>query len=152
MHVLCNDISVTHVYQETSHVHQTESGKTTWTAHWFLNVSQVTHSFTLECVFVCVYCVLYVFSPCVYLQSVCLWMTSRGLCLSIVCGCPTVKLSGFGRILGGEPAPAGSFPWQVLLTGNGRGGGIVIGDRWIMTAAHVLDRYHWEFPKVSCVC
>uniref|UniRef100_A0A673Z7I2 trypsin n=1 Tax=Salmo trutta TaxID=8032 RepID=A0A673Z7I2_SALTR len=65
-----------------------------------------------------------------------------------VCGRPTVNLPGFGRILGGKPAPAGSFPWQVLLIVNGRGGGIVIGDCWIMTAAHVLDQYHWWFLRV----
>ncbi|XP_055780502.1 uncharacterized protein LOC129856819 [Salvelinus fontinalis] len=65
-----------------------------------------------------------------------------------VCGRPTVNLPRFGRIWGGKPAPAGSFPWQVLLIVNGRGGGIVIGDRWIMTAAHVLDRYPMQFPMV----
>ncbi|CAB1334497.1 unnamed protein product, partial [Coregonus sp. 'balchen'] len=55
------------------------------------------------------------------------------------CGRHIVNLPGFGKIVGGKLAPAGSFPWQVLLSANGRGGGIVIGDRWIMTAAHVLN-------------
>jgi len=35
-------------------------------------------------------------------------------------------------------AAAHNFPWQVLLNVKGRAGGFVIGDRWIMTAAHVL--------------
>uniref|UniRef100_A0A6Q2YIA8 trypsin n=1 Tax=Esox lucius TaxID=8010 RepID=A0A6Q2YIA8_ESOLU len=55
-----------------------------------------------------------------------------------VCGRPTVYPTGFGRIIGGKDAPLGSFPWQVLITDPHKGGGIVIGDYWIMTAAHVL--------------
>ncbi|KAL0985106.1 hypothetical protein UPYG_G00152970 [Umbra pygmaea] len=56
-----------------------------------------------------------------------------------VCGRPTVTLPTFGRIIGGKDAPPNSFPWHVFLTtSKGRGGGMVIGDYWIMTAAHVL--------------
>uniref|UniRef100_A0A3B1JTB7 complement subcomponent C1r n=1 Tax=Astyanax mexicanus TaxID=7994 RepID=A0A3B1JTB7_ASTMX len=56
-----------------------------------------------------------------------------------VCGRPNVSLSGRERVMGGKAAPAGAFPWQVFLRTNGRGGAIVIGDRWLMTAAHNLE-------------
>ncbi|CAL8247375.1 unnamed protein product [Lota lota] len=59
------------------------------------------------------------------------------ICLP-VCGKPRVRAGQVGRILGGKVATPYTFPWQVLLNVNGRGGGIVIGDRWIMTAAHNL--------------
>ncbi|CAL8289607.1 unnamed protein product [Merluccius merluccius] len=61
------------------------------------------------------------------------------ICLP-VCGKPIKRAGQFGRILGGRIALPDTFPWQVLLDVNGRGGGIVIGDRWIMTAAHNLVR------------
>uniref|UniRef100_A0A8C5PPA3 complement subcomponent C1r n=1 Tax=Leptobrachium leishanense TaxID=445787 RepID=A0A8C5PPA3_9ANUR len=49
-----------------------------------------------------------------------------------------------GRIMGGKAAEIGNFPWQVLLSKNGRSGGAVIGEHWVLTAAHVL----WdEDPK-----
>ncbi|XP_065813950.1 ovochymase [Labrus bergylta] len=58
-----------------------------------------------------------------------------------VCGKPTEDISNFQRIIGGVDAPANTIPWQVLLNvDGGRGGGMVIGDKWIMTAAHVLKR------------
>uniref|UniRef100_A0A8C9YCL0 Vitamin K-dependent protein C n=1 Tax=Sander lucioperca TaxID=283035 RepID=A0A8C9YCL0_SANLU len=53
-----------------------------------------------------------------------------------VCGKPTKLLSAYQRIIGGSDAPDQTIPWQVLLNVDGsRGGGMVIGDRWIMTAA-----------------
>ncbi|XP_059195677.1 complement C1r-B subcomponent-like [Centropristis striata] len=52
-----------------------------------------------------------------------------------VCGQPTKLISTYQRILGGSDAPQDTIPWQVLLTGNGIAGGMVIGDRWILTAA-----------------
>ncbi|KAM8868914.1 ovochymase [Spinachia spinachia] len=56
-----------------------------------------------------------------------------------VCGKPTTLLSSSERIMRGHDAPENTIPWQVLLSvSGGRGGGIVIGDRWIMTAAHNL--------------
>lgn len=57
-----------------------------------------------------------------------------------MCGRPSESLSKtHGRILGGNEAPEGSIPWQVLLSVDGnRGGGMVVGDRWVMTAAHNL--------------
>ncbi|KAL0985105.1 hypothetical protein UPYG_G00152960 [Umbra pygmaea] len=66
-----------------------------------------------------------------------------------VCGRPTVTLPKFGRIIGGKDAPPNSFPWHVFLTtSRGRGGGMVIGDYWIMTAATVLYGITMETVKV----
>uniref|UniRef100_A0A674EWD2 complement subcomponent C1r n=1 Tax=Salmo trutta TaxID=8032 RepID=A0A674EWD2_SALTR len=59
--------------------------------------------------------------------------------LSVFCGRPTVSLSGFQRIMGGDKAPDKTIPWQVMLSvDGGRAGAMVIGDRWIMTAANNL--------------
>ncbi|XP_051262025.1 complement C1r subcomponent-like [Dicentrarchus labrax] len=56
-----------------------------------------------------------------------------------VCGQPTTLISTYQRIIGGSEAPDNTIPWQVLLTIDGiRVGGMVIADRWIMTAAHDL--------------
>lgn len=57
----------------------------------------------------------------------------------LVCGWSTNPLAGHQRIIGGNAAEANSIPWQVLLSIDGnRAGGMVIADRWILTAAHVL--------------
>ncbi|KAJ8287792.1 hypothetical protein COCON_G00004510 [Conger conger] len=53
-----------------------------------------------------------------------------------VCGRPQVTLSGHQRVLGGADAPAGAVPWQVYLKIHGFGGASVIGDQWLLTAAH----------------
>ncbi|XP_037392999.1 complement C1r subcomponent-like [Pygocentrus nattereri] len=75
------------------------------------------------------------------------WISERGQNYSQnaphcvpVCGRPTVDLSKRDRVLGGKTAPAGSFPWQVFLLSGGRGGTSIIGDRWLMTAAHNLEQ------------
>ncbi|XP_072280793.1 complement C1r subcomponent [Pyxicephalus adspersus] len=55
-----------------------------------------------------------------------------------VCGKPSNPVTGYSRIIKGEIARSGSFPWQVLVNKHGRGGGILIGEYWVMTAAHVI--------------
>ncbi|XP_059195678.1 complement C1r subcomponent-like [Centropristis striata] len=56
-----------------------------------------------------------------------------------VCGQPTKLISTYQRIIGGSDAPQDTIPWQVLLNVDGRrAAGMVIGDRWIMTAASEL--------------
>lgn len=71
-----------------------------------------------------------------------------------VCGQPTNHINEYQRIFGGQDAPDNTIPWQVLLSVRGnRGGGMVIGDRWVMTAAHnVVERgavVANEFLRVS---
>ncbi|CAN9513724.1 unnamed protein product [Ophioblennius macclurei] len=70
-----------------------------------------------------------------------IWRSSFGVsptCIP-VCGQPTKRIRSYQRIIGGSNAPDDTIPWQVLLNvEGGRGGGVVIADRWIMTAAHVL--------------
>ncbi|NXI13606.1 C1R protein, partial [Irena cyanogastra] len=58
-----------------------------------------------------------------------------------VCGKPVHSVVEVQRILGGKSAGRGNFPWQALTGINGRGGGALLGDRWILTAAHTI------FPK-----
>lgn len=78
------------------------------------------------------------------------------VCLRVcetVCGRPAVDFAGLGRILGGEEAKENSFPWQVFLIAEGRGGAIVIGEKWLLTAAHNLDKIKQsEEVKVGLSC
>uniref|UniRef100_A0AAY4A9C2 Vitamin K-dependent protein C n=1 Tax=Denticeps clupeoides TaxID=299321 RepID=A0AAY4A9C2_9TELE len=74
------------------------------------------------------------------------------LCLfvSTVCGRPTVTNRVHRRIIGGQWAAPGSIPWQVFLTvPYGRGGAAVIGSRWILTAAHILNDVLPEHVRVG---
>ncbi|XP_075441099.1 complement C1r subcomponent isoform X2 [Ascaphus truei] len=70
------------------------------------------------------------------------------LCLP-VCGKPDNAVTRISRILGGTLAAAGNFPWQVLVDTNGRAGGVLIGDRWVLTAAHVLVPQRGQQNKVD---
>lgn len=42
------------------------------------------------------------------------------------------------RIIGGQKAKPGNFPWQAFTNIHGRGGGALLGDRWVLTAAHTI--------------
>lgn len=62
------------------------------------------------------------------------------VCPRPVCGKPTKLISTYQRIIGSSAD--NTIPWHVLLDINGRtGGGMLIADSWIMTAAHVLTHY-----------
>ncbi|KAM4568057.1 complement C1r-A subcomponent-like isoform 2-T2 [Fundulus diaphanus] len=63
----------------------------------------------------------------------------RPVCLP-VCGRPTKHIeNSAGRIIGGSDAPKDTIPWQALININSnRGGGMIIADRWMLTAAHVV--------------
>ncbi|XP_027976901.1 complement C1r subcomponent isoform X2 [Eumetopias jubatus] len=55
-----------------------------------------------------------------------------------VCGKPVHPVEQKQRIIGGQKAKLGNFPWQAFTNIYGRGGGALLGDRWILTAAHTL--------------
>uniref|UniRef100_UPI00398E98A0 complement C1s subcomponent-like n=1 Tax=Pristiophorus japonicus TaxID=55135 RepID=UPI00398E98A0 len=57
-----------------------------------------------------------------------------------VCGRTAIS-DDTGRVFGGKPARLGYFPWQVRLrTYDGKvGGGALVSDGWILTAAHLFD-------------
>nr|XP_056718318.1 chymotrypsinogen A-like [Euleptes europaea] len=72
-----------------------------------------------------------------------LWFLS---CLALAraaqnCGVPAIEpvISGYTRIVNGEEAVPGSWPWQVSLqeqSGWHFCGGSLVSDRWVVTAAH----------------
>lgn len=55
------------------------------------------------------------------------------------CGSPQVQ---FSRVIAGDDATRGAWPWQILMLFNGRPGcgGSIISNRWVVTAAHCVDR------------
>uniref|UniRef100_A0A3B4UEW2 chymotrypsin n=1 Tax=Seriola dumerili TaxID=41447 RepID=A0A3B4UEW2_SERDU len=63
------------------------------------------------------------------------------------CGVPAIKpqVSGYNKIVNGETAVSGSWPWQVSLQ-DGRGfhfcGGSLINQYWVVTAAHCRVSNH----------
>uniref|UniRef100_A0A452SYQ5 Peptidase S1 domain-containing protein n=1 Tax=Ursus maritimus TaxID=29073 RepID=A0A452SYQ5_URSMA len=58
--------------------------------------------------------------------------------LDAVCGRPRVS----GRIMSGQDAEVGQWPWQVSLREDGQHvcGGSLITEDWVLTAAHCLDQ------------
>ncbi|XP_069821368.1 chymotrypsinogen A-like [Dendropsophus ebraccatus] len=72
-----------------------------------------------------------------------LWLLSCFVLLggSYGCGVPSIKpvISGYARVVNGEDAVSGSWPWQVSVqtnTGAHYCGGSLISDLWVVTAAH----------------
>ncbi|XP_021046472.1 complement C1r subcomponent [Mus pahari] len=55
-----------------------------------------------------------------------------------VCGKPVNPVTQKQRIIKGQKASPGNFPWQAFTNIHGRGGGALLGDRWILTAAHTI--------------
>uniref|UniRef100_S4RQ61 MBL associated serine protease 1 n=1 Tax=Petromyzon marinus TaxID=7757 RepID=S4RQ61_PETMA len=66
-------------------------------------------------------------------------------CCEYMCGEPKHVIMELSRVVGGRSARPGNFPWQVLVKFmSGRmlgGGGALLGDRWVLTAAHVVEDY-----------
>lgn len=58
-----------------------------------------------------------------------------------VCGRPTKQIdNNIQRIIGGNDALEDTIPWQALVNvHSARGGGMIIADRWVLTAAHVVS-------------
>lgn len=56
-----------------------------------------------------------------------------------VCGIPTEMFEGTQRIFGGKMAKIENFPWQVFFL-SPRAGGALIDERWVLTAAHVVEK------------
>ncbi|XP_062931579.1 complement C1s subcomponent [Cynocephalus volans] len=55
-----------------------------------------------------------------------------------VCGVPSEPFVQKQRIFGGSEAKIENFPWQVFFQ-NPRAGGALIGENWVLTAAHVVE-------------
>ncbi|XP_059040675.1 complement C1r subcomponent-like protein isoform X3 [Mustela lutreola] len=55
-----------------------------------------------------------------------------------VCGRPVTPIAKNQEALGSSKAKPGNFPWQAFTNIYGRGGGALLGDRWILTAAHTI--------------
>ncbi|XP_043935097.1 complement C1s subcomponent-like [Protopterus annectens] len=55
-----------------------------------------------------------------------------------VCGNLTNPPQPIQRIIKGEFAEKGNFPWQVFFE-EPRGGGALIGEQWVLTAAHIAE-------------
>ncbi|XP_024411016.1 coagulation factor IX isoform X1 [Desmodus rotundus] len=53
----------------------------------------------------------------------------------------TQPFNDFTRIVGGEDAKPGQFPWQVILNGKiyALCGGSIINEKWVVTAAHCIE-------------
>ncbi|XP_005637265.1 complement C1r subcomponent-like protein isoform X6 [Canis lupus familiaris] len=55
-----------------------------------------------------------------------------------VCGRPVAPIAQSQEAAGSSRAKLGNFPWQAFTSIYGRGGGALLGDRWILTAAHTI--------------
>ncbi|XP_054850688.1 serine protease 27-like [Eublepharis macularius] len=60
-----------------------------------------------------------------------------------VCG----QKGSLTRIVGGQPANDGEWPWQVSILHNGKHvcGGSLIAEQWVVTAAHCVDKIRTDY-------
>nr|KAF6451818.1 complement C1r subcomponent like [Molossus molossus] len=63
-----------------------------------------------------------------------------------VCGQPVTPFAQNQEAQGSSKAKLGNFPWQAFTNIYGRGGGALLGDRWILTAAHTIYPKDSVFP------
>ncbi|KAK9878849.1 hypothetical protein WA026_003684 [Henosepilachna vigintioctopunctata] len=70
---------------------------------------------------------------------------------SSACKCTCGERKDDGRIVGGEPAGVDEYPWMVQLSYFNRFycGGMLINDRYVLTAAHCVKGFMWFMIKVS---
>uniref|UniRef100_A0A3P9HR66 Peptidase S1 domain-containing protein n=1 Tax=Oryzias latipes TaxID=8090 RepID=A0A3P9HR66_ORYLA len=67
-----------------------------------------------------------------------------------VCGKPPLNTKVGSRIVGGQAAAAGAWPWQVRLDINGAlCGGSLINSQWILSAAHCSTNLPSTLQEVS---
>ncbi|KAG7336048.1 hypothetical protein KOW79_000741 [Hemibagrus wyckioides] len=66
----------------------------------------------------------------------------------IECGRPLVSLERQKRVLGGRRAPQRAFPWYAFMTPL-HGGGAVIAEQWILTAANVFTNHIKNLEQIK---
>ncbi|XP_023398431.2 complement C1r subcomponent-like protein [Loxodonta africana] len=64
-----------------------------------------------------------------------------------VCGRPVSPITHNQEGLASFRAKLGNFPWQAFTNIHGRGGGALLGNRWVLTAAHTIHPKDSIFPQ-----